>query len=273
MIDTHAHLDSAEFAQDIEAIVARAASAGVTAMVTVGVDIDTSRQAVALAETHPCIVAAVGVHPHHADTWSQSRAELRSLAASPRVVAIGEIGLDYYRRRAPVDLQRQAFLEQLTLARELRLPVIVHDRDAHDDVMERIRAETKQRDNESQPTGAIHCFSGDLEMMLAATRLGFFISFAGSVTYPKAGDLNTVAAAVPKEWLLIETDSPFLAPQPVRGKRNEPAYLAMVLNHLAGLRSEAVDVLARQTLTNAIKLFGPALAAAANRELNLGEQR
>lgn len=260
LVDTHAHLDAAAFADDRDQVMRRAMAAGVGAVVTVGVDLDSSRAAVALAERYPMVVAAVGIHPHHAQGCdAASLRELDKLGRHERVVGIGETGLDYYRDRAPRDVQRSAFRAQLQLSRELGLPVIVHDREAHEDVLRMLEEEAEQRLPERHLAGVLHCFSGDVAMAQAADKLGFYVSVAGPVTYPKAERLAAVVRELPATCLLIETDCPFLTPQPVRGRRNEPAYVRLTLERIAALRSQPFAELARQTGANALRLFGPRL--------------
>jgi len=262
LVDSHAHLDAAEFAADRDEVIRRATAAGVAAAVTVGVDLDSSRAALALAERNPMLVAVVGIHPHYALRCdAASLGELGRLAHHDRVVGIGETGLDYYRNRAPRDVQRSAFRAQLRVSRDLGLPVIVHDREAHEDVLRMLEEEAGQRTAGHSLAGVLHCFSGDLAMAQAALALGLYVSIAGPVTYPKAERLALVARTVPATHLLVETDCPFLAPQPVRGQRNEPAYVRLTAEHIAALRSQSFAELARQTTANALRLFGPRLPA------------
>ncbi|HIC92753.1 MAG TPA: TatD family deoxyribonuclease, partial [Anaerolineae bacterium] len=209
LTDTHAHLDFPQFDGDREEVIERALAAGVRRIINVGADLASSRRAVALAEAHPPIYAAVGVHPHDAKTLTdEALAELLGLARHPKVVAIGEIGLDFYRDLSPREAQRQAFERQLALARELGLPVIVHDRNAHAEVMDVLRRRGLR--------GVLHCFSGDLEMARQAIEMGFYISVAGPATFKNAKRLPEIVRQLPLERLLIETDCPYLAPHPHR---------------------------------------------------------
>lgn len=251
LIDTHAHLDDPQFEHDLQEVICRATATGVRFVITVGTDIASSQSAVAIAETHECVFAAVGVHPHEAKetdkrTWSQ----LRQLAHHPRVIAIGEIGLDFYRKLSPAPDQRRAFRAQLEMAREFRLPIIVHDRDAHQEVLEILQVDG------AGLRGVMHCFSGSLETAQEAVQMGFHISTAGSVTFPNAVRLREVIARVPIERLLLETDCPYLAPVPHRGQRNEPAYLRLIATRVAETRGVSFQTIAQATTANARHLFG-----------------
>lgn len=252
LFDTHAHLHFPEFADDLEVVLARARAAGVRRLVTVGTDVQTSRAAIALAERDPDIFASVGIHPHEAgEARAPDIVELRRLAESPRVVAIGETGLDFFRNRSPSDAQEQAFRWQLALSRELEKPVLVHCRDAHADVLA-ILADT----DGPRHGGIMHCFSGDVGIARRVLELGLLISIAGPVTYPNARALPDVVRFVPADHLVVETDCPYLPPQPYRGKRNEPAYVTITARRVAELRGESVEETAAQTSQNACRLFG-----------------
>ena len=250
LTDTHAHLDFPQFDSDREEAIERALAAGVGIIINVGADLASSRRAVALAEAHPQIYAAVGVHPHDAKTLTEEvLTELRELARHPQVVAIGEIGLDFYRDLSPRDVQRQAFERQLALARELDKPVIIHDREAHAEVMDTLRRWQGLR-------GVLHCFSGGLEMARRAVELGFYISIAGPVTFKNARRLPEIVRQLPLERLLIETDCPYLAPHPHRGERNEPAYVRLVAEAVAEIKGLPLEEVARVTTANTQTLFG-----------------
>jgi TatD DNase family protein len=252
LIDTHAHLDSGQFAADMEAVVARAGAAGIRHILTIGCDLASSRASVAIASEHPTIYAAVGIHPHDAgEADTAGIAELRRLAAEPKVVAVGEIGLDFYRDRSPREVQRQAFRAQIRLARELGLPVIVHDREAHAEVLQILREERA-----SEVGGVLHCFSGDLAMARACIELGFYISFPGTLTYPKNEAAREVVRGIPVDQILVETDCPYLAPQAHRGKRNEPAFVRHTAEAIAAIKGLTIDDVARITTLNAFNLFG-----------------
>jgi len=251
LVDTHAHLDSSQFRDDQAEVIARAQAQGISHILTIGCDLESSRASVAIALRHPDIYAAVGVHPHDAAGFNAVvRRELKRLAQEDKVVAIGEIGLDYYRDRSPREAQRKAFTDQLALARELDLPVIVHDRDAHDDVLAILA------DAGAGLNGVLHCFSGDAAMARRCLELGLYISIAGPVTYPKNDGLQEVVRAISIDRLLVETDCPYLAPQAHRGKRNEPAYVRRTAEKIAELKGLSLQDVARITSLNAWRLFG-----------------
>jgi len=250
LVDTHAHLDFPDFDDDRDAVIERALAEGVGAIITVGTDLDASRKAVAIAEQYPAVFASVGLHPNESASHpADADACLRALAARTSVVAIGETGLDYYRDRAPRDAQRGAFVRQIDLAIDLDLPVIVHSRESIDDCIDILRAYA------SPPTGVFHCFSGDEKAAKDALDLGFSISFAGPVSFPKAPELREVARTVPLDRMLVETDCPFLAPQPVRGRRNEPAFARHTAEALADVLGLPLTELAVRTTENACALF------------------
>ncbi|MDY6877299.1 MAG: TatD family hydrolase [Chloroflexota bacterium] len=258
LIDSHAHLDFAQFDADREAVIERAWEAGLVAVLNVGTDLTSSRAAVALAEKYDFIYAAVGVHPHDARTFTpEALAELRTLACHPKVVAVGEIGLDYYRDRSPRDVQRKAFADQLALAAELALPVVIHSREAHDDVLAALRrwGRLSPGGGIKGGTGVLHSYSAGPERLEEVLRLGFFIGISGPVTFPKANRLRAVAAVVPLERMLVETDCPYLTPQPYRGRRNEPAYVRYVVEAVASARGMPAEAVARATADNARRLF------------------
>lgn len=251
LIDSHAHLTDARFQDDFAEVVARAQANGVNTMINVGCDLPTSRVAVAQAEQNTGFFAAIGIHPHDAKTANaQVLQEVKELAAHPKVVAIGEIGLDYYYNHTPPAQQLLALRQQIRLARELALPIIVHDRDAHEDVLAALREEKAQ-----EVGGVMHCFSGDLDFAHHCLELGFYISFAGTVTFRKAGVLPQVVQQVPLERLLVETDCPYLTPVPYRGKRNEPANVLHVAAKVAELRQLELADVAEITSNNARQLF------------------
>ena len=258
LIDTHAHLDERRFDADRPAVIERAMAGGVEAIVTVGTDLESSRTAVRLAQEHEMVYAAVGVHPHDAAKLDgEVLVGLRDLALQPKVVAIGEIGLDFYRDLSPRDVQRRAFQAQLAWAGKLGKPVVVHDRDAHEDVMTILAgwASGLARTALAGRAGVLHTFSGDQAMAEQAMDLGFYISVSGPVTYRNAGQLPEIVRTVPLVRLLVETDCPFLAPHPYRGKRNEPAYVRLVAERIAELRGLTFEELAAATTANARHLF------------------
>lgn len=251
LFDTHAHLHFAEFESDRAEMLARARVAGVRWMVNIGTDLDTSWQAVGIAEVDSDIYASVGVHPHDAAEADEGVFKtLEELATRPKVVAIGETGLDYYRNLSPRDVQAKVFRRQLTLARGVGKPVIIHCRDAHDDLLTILREERAH-----EIGGVMHCFSGNVQFAKASLDLGFYISIAGPVTYPNARKLPEVIKAVPEDRLVIETDCPFLPPQPHRGKRNEPAYLPITAQRVAEIKGRPVGELGELMSTNALRLF------------------
>ena len=251
LFDTHAHLHFPEFAGDLDAVLARARAAGVRRMVTIGTDVATSRAAAALAAREPDVWAAVGIHPHEAaDADEAALTEIERLASAPRVVAIGETGLDFFRDRSPREAQTRAFTAQVAMARRLGKPVLVHCRDAHAETLALLAA-----DGPLERGGIMHCFSGDVALARRCIELGLLVSLAGPVTYPKPGALPDVARAIPADRLVVETDCPFLPPQPYRGKRNEPAYLAITAARVAELRGEPLADLAGRMSENARALF------------------
>jgi TatD DNase family protein len=261
MVDSHCHLDSRQFDADREAVIVRSVESGVTRIVNPGVDLPSSRTAVIIAQQHEHIYAAVGVHPHEAKTLDAvALAELRKLAASPKIVAMGEIGLDYYRDLSPRAVQRRAFQSQLELGAELGLPIIIHDRDAHDDVSAMLHDWCSALDARHSSLhgriGVLHAFSGDVALAERALAMGFFIGVGGPVTYKNAGRLRDVVRAIPLERLLIETDAPYLTPHPQRGQRNEPAYVQFVAQAVADVRGLTLVQVAAQTSANARALFG-----------------
>ena len=250
LFDTHAHLHFPEFAADLDAVLERARAAGVRRMLTIGTDVVTSRAAVALAGREPDVWAAVGIHPHEAAALDDAAfVEIERLASADRVVAIGETGLDFFRNLSPREAQERAFRAQLALARRVDKPVLVHCRDAHAETLALLAADTPARG------GIMHCFSGDLALARRCVELGLLISLAGPVTYPKPGALPEVAKMLPSDRLVVETDCPYLPPQPYRGKRNEPAYIAITAARVAELRGEPLLDLAARMSENARALF------------------
>lgn len=246
MTDSHAHLDACD--ADADALVERARAAGVRRIVTIGTGIDSGTTALALAEAHERVYAAVGIHPHQAGTPEAGRVdELRELLAHPKAVAIGETGLDNVRQHATPDEQRALFGRQLALAGEFELPVVIHNRGADEETADVLAS--------FEGTVVLHCFSSP-ELVSVAVERRYYVSFAGNVTYPKADALRGAAAAVPRDRILVETDSPYLAPQALRGLPNEPANLVHTLRVLAEARGETVEGLAAATHANAAAAFG-----------------
>ncbi len=250
LVDTHAHLQWASFDKDREQVIRRAVRAGVKYIVNIGFNLDGCRKGIELTEKHSELYASVGIHPHNASQFNQDMLdELRRLSGNPKVVAIGEIGLDYYRNLSPRQEQKKAFEAQLSLAEELELPVVIHDRDAHDDILEALSEFRGKR------RGIMHCFSGSREMAEQCIKSDFYISFAGPVTFPNARKLHGIAKWIDLEKILLETDSPWLAPQQVRGKRNEPAFLPFVAEKIARLKGIRLDELEESTSGNAEEIF------------------
>ncbi len=250
-VDTHCHLDMAAYNGDRHEVIVAARLAGVTRIITIGIDPESSSQAVELAGCHQGIYAAVGIHPHNTALLTNSDYEkIRGLAARPKVVAYGEIGLDYAKLHAPVKLQKRHFRHQVRLAKELGLPIIIHDREAHDDVLAILREESP-----FPAGGVMHCFSGDPDLAGKVVDLGFYISIPGIVTFNNAADLREVTGYVPLSSMLLETDGPFLAPAPKRGKRNEPLYLLYTARKIAELKNISLEEVAAATTKNAEKLF------------------
>lgn len=250
LADTHAHLSWVSFAEDREKVISRARKVDVKYIVNIGFDLDGSREAIELAEKHEGLYATVGIHPHNASQLNENVLDkLRKLSGNPKAVAIGEIGLDYYRNLSPRETQKKAFEAQLLLAEELGLPAVIHDREAHADTLE-ILSKFKGKIN-----GIMHCFSGSREMAEQCIKSDFYISFAGPVTFPNSHKLHEIAKRIDLNKILIETDSPWLAPKEMRGKRNEPAFLLFIAKKIAKLKGISLDELAEATTENAKEIF------------------
>jgi TatD DNase family protein len=259
LIDSHCHLQDRKFARDLDHVVARAFDCGVTALVTIGYDMPSSRRAIEIAETDERIYATVGVHPHDAkDLRPRDLDKLARMSESPNVVAVGEIGLDFFRNLSPQEDQYRAFREQLAVARAARLPVVIHSRDADEEVYDVLgeHAAAAAPALEGRPLGVMHCYAGDLPLAMRYLRLGFVISIAGPVTYAKSHATRAVAGAIPLASLTVETDAPYLPPQRIRGERNEPSNVKDVAEYVAELRGTAYDEVARETAKTAARLFG-----------------
>ncbi|MDE0634399.1 MAG: TatD family hydrolase [Candidatus Poribacteria bacterium] len=249
-IDSHTHIQISQFDPDRDAVLKRALEAGVSTILVIGFDLETSLGAVELAEKHENLFATVGMHPHDAkDLTPDVLKTFRELLNHPKVIALGEIGLDYYRNLSPHAVQKDAFEKQLDLAEEMGMPIIVHNRDAYMDILPILEA------RRGQIQGVLHCFTGDVELMHRSIEIGFHIGIGGIVTYPNAKDVQAVAREVPLERLLIETDCPWLAPQSWRGKRNEPAYVRAVAEKIAELRETSVGTIGEITTKNFNSLF------------------
>ena len=251
IIDTHAHLDMHAFDKDREQVLDRALQEGISHIITVGVDLSSSLAALEISKQHDFVFSAIGYHPHHAKEMGPKEAEaLSELASEANVVAWGEIGLDFFHRHSPQDKQIDVFNHQLDLAVDAGLPVVIHDRDAHKETLDILKSKGRHKYR-----GVIHCFSGDYPLAMAFIDLGFYLSIPGIVTYKNAGQMKDVAARIPIERMLVETDAPFLTPSPHRGKRNESSFVTHTVREIARLRGITVDQMAHQTSENAISLF------------------
>jgi TatD DNase family protein len=250
-IDTHAHLDGPKFDGDREAVLERAKNTGISAIINVGFDMPSCNRSIALAERFPEMYAAVGIHPHDAaDAREDDFIQLQHWTAHSKVVAVGEIGLDYFRNLSPRDIQRQVFIRQIALARAVKKPIIIHDRDAHGEIMEILHQEFHDI-----PGGVMHCYSGSAEMAKEVVKMGLYISIAGPVTFRNARKLWEVVEETDLNWLLVETDAPYLAPEPYRGKRNESAYVRFAAEKIAEIKKISVEEVAKVTSANARQLF------------------
>jgi TatD DNase family protein len=253
LIDSHAHIQGNEYDGEVEAVIERARGAGVEKIIAVGGtgDMSSNTDAIALADSFPDIYATVGMHPHDAkDVGTEELRALSELTAHPKVVAVGETGLDYYYNHSPRDMQRRVFSQFIRIARQTGLPIVVHERDATKDAAELLRSE-----GAGELRGVIHCFTGNYEAACAYLDLGLYLSFTGIITFKNAESLRDVVRKVPLEHMLIETDSPFLTPVPHRGKRNEPAYVRFVAETVAIVRGISLEQVARITSANAQNLF------------------
>ncbi len=256
LVDSHCHLDFPDLASEIDGVLARMRDNGVVHAVCIGVTLENWPRVRALAEGHAQLSMTVGVHPDENGAREPSQAELVALAHTPKVVAIGETGLDYYRTTGDVEWQRQRFRTHIRAARECGKPLVIHTRSASADTLQIMRSERAD-----EVGGVMHCFTETMEVAEAALDLGFHISFSGIVTFKNATDLKAVAKRVPLDRILVETDSPYLAPVPHRGKRNEPAYVRHVAQYLAELRDMSFPALAAATTENFQRLFRVALPA------------
>lgn len=251
MIDTHAHLEMTQFDGDREDVIKRALDAGLSLIVDVGSDLTGSKTAVELSRKYDFIYASVGIHPHEVKEITPAvYEEIKKLLAEPKVVAVGEIGLDYYKNHSPRDVQQREFINQLRLAKEFKKPIIVHSREAKEDTIKILKNECA-----SEIGGIMHCFSADEDMAKQCIDMGFYISFAGPVTYPNANKLRMVVKSIPTSRLLTETDCPYLAPQQVRGKRNEPAYVRYVAEKVAEVKGLSIEDIKRAIRLNVYNLF------------------
>jgi len=253
LIDSHAHIQGKEYAGETAAVIERARAAGVEQIIAVGGagDMSSNSEAVALADSFVNIYATVGMHPHDAkDVGPDELQKLKDLALHPKVIAVGETGLDYYYDHSPRDVQRRVFAQFIHMARATELPIVVHERDAASDGAELLRSE-----GEGKLRGVIHCFTGNYEAARAYLDLGFYISFTGIITFKNAEALRDVVRRVPLERILVETDSPYLTPVPHRGKRNEPAYVRLVAATVANIKGVSLEEVSRVTTDNTRRLF------------------
>ncbi len=251
LFDSHCHLTAEQFDADRDAVIQRAMDAGVTRILTLATDVSSSRAAIALAEKFDAVFCAIGIHPESVTKAATRDLRLiRELAAHPKVVALGEIGLDFYWDKTTADLQQKFFEQQLELAAELNLPVCIHDRDAHDELIA-----TLENFAPAPPRGVLHAFSGDAAMAQRAFDLGYVVSFGGPITFKNNKTAPALLNALPLEKILIETDAPYLTPHPWRGKRNEPAYVKLVAQQIATALGLSVAQVAAQTTHNALELF------------------
>lgn len=259
LTDSHCHLDSPDFNEDREAVIERALASGVSRMVAVGTgdgppDLEAG---IRLAERYPSMAATVGVHPHDAaKAGDDTLRRIRELAAHPRVIALGEVGLDYHYDFSPRERQRAVFIEQLGIARELGLPVVIHTREAWDDTLRLLEEHWPA----GAPAGVMHCFTGGPGEARRSLAMGFYLSFGGILTFPKAAEIQQAAREAPEDRILIETDAPYLAPAPKRGKRNEPAFLVHTAARLAELRGCTVEAVAAATTENFERVFAARFA-------------
>lgn len=251
LIDSHAHLDDERFDRDRDELIKSLGKNGISTVINIGADLPSSIKSVKLSEQYDNIYAAVGVHPHSASEMDEGTIEvLKAFSSREKVVAIGEIGLDYYYDNSPRDVQRIWFRRQMKLAKEVNLPIVVHSREANQETIDMIKAES-----DGKLTGVIHCYSGSVELMKEYIKLGYYISLGGPVTFKNAKTPKEVAKVVPIDRLLVETDSPYLTPEPHRGKRNEPLYVRHVAAMIAELRGMTIEELARATSENTKRLF------------------
>lgn len=257
LVDTHCHIDFDAYDDDRDAVIKAAREHGITRIINPGTDLSTSKAAINMSEQYDGVYAGVALHPNSTATWSpEAIVALEHMAAHPKVVAIGEIGLDYYWDKSPPAVQKAAFKEQLDLAHRLKLPIIIHNRDASDDVIAILQnwIPTLPAAMRARP-GVMHSFSAPQHIAEAALDMGFYLGFTGPVTFKKAEDLRAIAATVPLDRILIETDGPFLTPHPHRGKRNEPAYVKFVAERLAALHGISNEEFASISTANAERLF------------------
>jgi TatD DNase family protein len=251
LIDSHAHLEMPEFKKDLEAVIQSARESGIEYIFTVGTEKKDWKRALEIANSHPSIYAILGVHPHNAkEIDDQTYPILKEFCLNGNVKAYGEIGLDFFRNLSPREIQLKRFREQIGLAKELGLPIVVHDREAHQETLGILKSEKAE-----ECGGIIHCFSGDYEMAKVCIDMGFYISIPGSITFKNAGRLRDIVKKLPLECLLVETDAPFLTPEPFRGKRNEPSYVRYTAQKVAEIKNVSFEKVAEVTTTNAVRIY------------------
>ncbi|HJV30765.1 MAG TPA: TatD family hydrolase [Bacillales bacterium] len=251
LFDTHAHLNAEQYNEDLEEVIARAKDEGVATMVVVGFDRPTIQRAIELADQYDFIYASVGWHPVDAiDMTEEDLKWIEELSSHPKVVALGEMGLDYYWDKSPKDIQQEVFRKQIRLAKKVKLPIIIHNREATSDIIEILKEEGAE-----EVGGIMHCFSGSPEIAKECVKMNFYISLGGPVTFKNAKKPKEVAAEIPLDKLLIETDCPYLTPHPFRGKRNEPSYVKLVAEEIAHIKGVTFEEIAEATTKNAKKLF------------------
>src|SRR5512136_260249 len=251
LIDSHAHLEMPDFKRDLEQVIERAKQSGVGYIFTVGTEKKDWKKALEIANSHTSIYAILGVHPHNAKEIDDvTYPMLKELCRGGKVRALGEIGLDFFRNLSPRDIQLKRFREQIGLAKELGLPIVVHDREAHGETVEILKSEKAE-----ECGGIIHCFSGDYEMAKACMEMGFYISIPGSITFKKAESFREIVKKISLEFLLVETDAPFLTPEPFRGKRNEPSYVRYTAQKMAEIKKVSFEKVAEVTTENALRVY------------------
>jgi len=252
LIDSHAHLEMQDFKKDLEAVIQRAKESGVEYIFTVGTEKKDWKRALEIANSHPSIYAILGVHPHNVkEIDDRDYSMLKGLCQNEKVKAYGEIGLDFFRNLSPRDIQLKRFREQIGLAKELVLPIVIHDREAHQETIEILKTEKAE-----ECGGIIHCFSGDYEMAKVCIDMGFYISIPGSITFKNADSFREIVRRIPLESLLVETDAPFLTPEPFRGKRNEPSYVRYTAQKVAEIKKVSFEKVAEVTTENALRVYG-----------------
>jgi TatD DNase family protein len=251
LIDSHAHLEMPEFKKDLDAVIQRAKESGVEYIFTVGTEKKDWKKALEIANSHPSIYAILGVHPHNAkEIDDETYPMLKELCRGGKVKAFGEIGLDFFRNLSPRGIQLKRFQEQIGLAKELGLPIVVHDREAHQETLEILKSEKAE-----ECGGVIHCFSGNYEMAKVCIDMGFYISIPGSITFKNAESFREIVKRIPLEFLLVETDAPFLTPEPFRGKRNEPSYVRYTAQKVAEIKKVSLEKVAEVTTENALRVY------------------